>query len=580
MEWQWAAGVLLCLTGFDREQRARIREVVETAGGRYSGSLSRRCTHLLVAGQAGRCPSPKLDAALALHSRWGLCIADESWWEACVASKRLLPPSSLDAKENVWRPDWGQNLTAPCQPELSTGTARSHRQACPPEPPCMAAPPLPDSPLATYASVQPAAPPARTSSMSHSCLLAALRERQAEASLQCPQLKKPRPPAQETATLPRGDSPPDAMDGLRLPAGLPAPAVLPVELGQAQERTSSNLPHQNCLARDSVKQPPAALFGGMRVVLDPALSRDVSQRCKRELEGGGATLCGAHEASHVVCLLAKASSWLRAGRGVLSPDWVHQSWKAGSKQRQLSVSADLARQHDILGGATVVAEPQVCHASADRMGEERRRAFVEALESRAGAAPQHFQFSTLPTRLLMGVSWSLLEDPATCWEVRQELEEAGEGSSAPADLRDWVEDSQDEETGPPSPHQPDPTQEQGDAQVLLRCPSLTLVFPRDNTGTLAHTCQTHDLPEGGTSALHLLRLVHAFYHATMDREEGMALMQQGGLAGAAGQALRRAFLDDVPITRAHLLGPRLRFEGLSRATRDPAAAVYEVWLGC
>lgn len=43
--------------------------------------------------------------------------------------------------------------------------------------------------------------------------------------------------------------------------------------------------------------------------------------------------------------------------------------------------------------------------------------------------------STLPTRLLMGVSWSLLEDPATCWEVRQELEEAGEGSSAPADLR-------------------------------------------------------------------------------------------------------------------------------------------------
>lgn len=34
MEWQWAAGVLLCLTGFDREQRARIREVVEAAGGR------------------------------------------------------------------------------------------------------------------------------------------------------------------------------------------------------------------------------------------------------------------------------------------------------------------------------------------------------------------------------------------------------------------------------------------------------------------------------------------------------------------------------------------------------------------
>lgn len=124
------------------------------------------------------------------------------------------------------------------------------------------------------------------------------------------------------------------------------------------------------------------------------------------------------------------------------------------------------------------------------------------------------------------------------------------------------------------------TLEQHATQALLRCPFLTLVFPRDNTGSLAHTCQTYALPEGGATALHLLQLVHGFYGAVVDREEGMALMQQGGLAGAAGQALHFAFLDDVPVTRAHLLGPRHCFEGLTRAARDPAAAVYEVWLGC
>lgn len=145
----------------------------------YSGSLSRRCTHLVVAEHAGTCPSPKLDAALALQTKWGLCIADESWWRQCVAGKRLLPPPAIGAKENQCQPALG-HLTAACQSDLGTTPAGLSRRAWAAEPPCVVPPTLSAPFVAGGAALHPAPAPTHTSAMSHGSLLAALRKTQAE----------------------------------------------------------------------------------------------------------------------------------------------------------------------------------------------------------------------------------------------------------------------------------------------------------------------------------------------------------------------------------------------------------------
>lgn len=61
--------------------------------------------------------------------------------------------------------------------------------------------------------------------------------------------------------------------------------------------------------------------------------------------------------------------------------------------------------------------------------------------------------------------------------------------------------------------------------------------------------------------------------------EQLSLLKAYPAAEGAAAVLRPAFLELRPLARGALLGPRCAFEGLRKATRDPAGAVYEVLLG-
>eukprot|EP00873_Tetraselmis_striata_P037343 jgi/Tetstr1/457607/TSEL_044174.t1 len=89
----WALGLTVCTTGLSSGQRRELASAVAAAGGSYAPALSRACTHLLL-GEAvanGRVTSEKLSHGLRVGHRWGLAVAELSWWEASCAAGRPLP---------------------------------------------------------------------------------------------------------------------------------------------------------------------------------------------------------------------------------------------------------------------------------------------------------------------------------------------------------------------------------------------------------------------------------------------------------------------------------------------------------
>ena len=64
----------------------------------------------------------------------------------------------------------------------------------------------------------------------------------------------------------------------------------------------------------------------------------------------------------------------------------------------------------------------------------------------------------------------------------------------------------------------------------------------------------------------------------IEPHEQLQLLQSFPAAERAAAALRGAFLELTPLPRGALLGPRSSLEGLRKATREPAGAVYEVRL--
>ncbi|BDA45149.1 hypothetical protein COCOBI_06-6290 [Coccomyxa sp. Obi] len=93
----WAENILVTVSGLSREERNAVKVTLEGAGGRYTPSLSRRCTHLVVSHDADAASSRKL--ALALHNRakWRTHIVAPAWITACSEDGTCLPEQDFAA---------------------------------------------------------------------------------------------------------------------------------------------------------------------------------------------------------------------------------------------------------------------------------------------------------------------------------------------------------------------------------------------------------------------------------------------------------------------------------------------------
>ncbi len=80
---QLLAGVRVCVTGFEPEDREDIRKLVQQFGGAYDAELAKHaCTHLLAA--EGAHDTAKYAAA----KRWGnIAIVPFAWLQRCVEEK-------------------------------------------------------------------------------------------------------------------------------------------------------------------------------------------------------------------------------------------------------------------------------------------------------------------------------------------------------------------------------------------------------------------------------------------------------------------------------------------------------------
>lgn len=113
-----------------------------------------------------------------------------------------------------------------------------------------------------------------------------------------------------------------------------------------------------------------------------------------------------------------------------------------------------------------------------------------------------------------------------------------------------------------------------------RVPSITLLLPQDSSGFLGHAAMqcTASHTNRGLTCLDVLTAIHSFY------QQEVLLQPAAAACGSDWQLqpqLGRAACSTVGVMlkkRLQLLGTRLLFEGLVRATRDPHSIVYEVCL--
>jgi twin BRCT domain len=75
----WAAGLTVSVTGFDKEERREIKDLVEAGGGEYVPYLNRRCTHLIISKDCNAMPSKKLAIALQNHGKWKTFLVSLDW---------------------------------------------------------------------------------------------------------------------------------------------------------------------------------------------------------------------------------------------------------------------------------------------------------------------------------------------------------------------------------------------------------------------------------------------------------------------------------------------------------------------
>ncbi|KAJ3479582.1 hypothetical protein NLG97_g8285 [Lecanicillium saksenae] len=79
--------LLVCLTGFG-DQRDQIAERITTNGARYTGDLTRKCTHLIVSAPEGK----KFTAARA----WGVRTVTLAWLDQSIARGMILDEGKFD----------------------------------------------------------------------------------------------------------------------------------------------------------------------------------------------------------------------------------------------------------------------------------------------------------------------------------------------------------------------------------------------------------------------------------------------------------------------------------------------------
>lgn len=110
--------------------------------------------------------------------------------------------------------------------------------------------------------------------------------------------------------------------------------------------------------------------------------------------------------------------------------------------------------------------------------------------------------------------------------------------------------------------------------------SITLLLPQDSSGALGYAavnCAASQAARGLTCS-DVLTAVHSFYQQQVVLVRGQAAVDNCGNISSSNSPTQLSEQQQQAVRRVELLGTRLMFEGLLRATQDPHSGLYEVLL--
>ncbi|GMN63321.1 hypothetical protein TIFTF001_032404 [Ficus carica] len=367
-------------------------------------------------------------------------------------------------------------------------------------------------------------------------------------------------------------------------------SCLPVGVRGSKQSCMVEEPLVRFSGRETDRRNDYTLSGhSMYVDLDTSaeLRNKVIEAASRE----GATLLdkwfvGCH-ASHVVCEGSSIRRYLGHASNLVTPLWVLKTAKEKYVQRLVHMSADLARQVNLMledFHSGIAGEPEEVvkarsiaeDASSFRNKanyEERQRIANSAkigVRNRRGRRMQTCQTPMrpiTPTSLLDSICWSISEPTSTAAIYTDSLSSEGASEQRTPQFFDAKGDAKDSEAS--FANLTRPLTESEKSEVVFRNNFLTILFPVDRFSEVGPSSRTF-FSDGGFTCLQENMSVHeieAAIHTDSKHADRLRSVYSSKETADHGYVIFK---------RIDFLGSRRSFEMLKRVSGDNNSNVYEL----
>ncbi|KAL9239795.1 hypothetical protein vseg_014082 [Gypsophila vaccaria] len=300
--------------------------------------------------------------------------------------------------------------------------------------------------------------------------------------------------------------------------------------------------------------------------------------------------CGA---DYVVCEWSSIHKYLGHCDNIVSPIWFLKTSKERSKQRFVSMSADLARETvlmlESLQRSNVEQEANkekccehTCTSNQSGVSQTERLKIVKlAKRGIRSRRARHLQLCSVPLRPIN--SGSLLE--SICWSISEPTSAAAVYEESLLSTNDCDIQTNILLTGLERVDSDmsfsnllRPLTESERSELVFKNHFFTILFPVDRFSEMGPSSRTF-FSDSGFTCLQLLNFVYDFYQENMSHDEIQAAIHTDSRHAELLRSVycsERMGVGDMVYKRIQFLGSRKNFEMLKRVNGDNNSNVYEL----
>ncbi|EXB74916.1 hypothetical protein L484_018625 [Morus notabilis] len=342
-------------------------------------------------------------------------------------------------------------------------------------------------------------------------------------------------------------------------------------------------------------------LSGQSMYVDLDISAELRNKVIEAASREGATFVdkwfvGCH-ASHVVCEGSSIRRYLGHTSNLVTPLWVLKTAKEKYVQRLVHMSADLARQvnlmvEDFHSGIAEEAEevvktrdiPEDAPSFRNKLNYEERQQIANSakigVRNRRARRMQTFQTPMrpiTPTSLLDSICWSISEPTSTASIYTDSFSSEGMSEHHTPQFFDAKGNAKDSEAS--FANFTRPLTESEKSEVIFRNNFLTILFPVDRFAEVGPSSRTF-FSDDGFTCLRVLDHIYAFYQENMSVNETEAAIhtdsKHADRLRSVYSSRETADRGYVIFKRFNFLGSRRSFEMLKRVSGENNSNVYEL----